>query len=450
MASSKLAQIGGSGIPVDEAAAASGLTVEQIVEVAREFKAAGDHALAIAGDGLIGQASATAAIAAVEALNVRIGSKLVHNGVSTSGRTSYFSQIRRLVGEIQSGRVDSVVILGQIDPIQSLPQSSGIETALRKASFVAVIAPMHTETAGLAHLTLPSTTFLEEWTDTEPAVIPSTASITGLCQPVVDTRFVLSSDSKEPWMQPRPFADIARNLMERMGHGGSPLTSRDRLKASLPSRVAFDDIMAGPANYSTPTPNSSQFRAPMLPKPSTPAANPGTYQLILYPHIYRFDGRHTSLPWLEEIPDPMSMAVWNNWLEINAGVAHRLGIRTGDIVRVDTGAGSVELPALPSQGIHTEALAIPMGWPPNPQFSGDRINKSSGNVLTALPVRAETSTGALAYGLTSVTIAKVRDARAGYDASANTLVILEDRPGGQEPEAVKDLIHTTAREHARV
>ena len=59
---------------------------------------------------------------------------------------------------------------------------------------------------------------------------------------------------------------------------------------------------------------------------------------------------------------------------------------------------------------------------------------------------ADSMTGALAYGATVVTLKKMaRRAKIGYWPGA-TLVLAQDRPGGQEPEAVKDLIHTTAKE----
>ena len=52
------------------------------------------------------------------------------------------------------------------------------------------------------------------------------------------------------------------------------------------------------------------------------AAAGGTFALHLYPQIYNHDGRHANLGWMQENPDPMTMAVWNSWVEINMQVAH--------------------------------------------------------------------------------------------------------------------------------
>ena len=64
---------------------------------------------------------------------------------------------------------------------------------------------------------------------------------------------------------------------------------------------------------------------------------------------------------MQENPDPMTMAVWNSWVEINMQVAQSLGIRTGDIVRLTTAHGSIDVPAIPYPGLHPQAVAIPIG-----------------------------------------------------------------------------------------
>jgi len=142
----------------------------------------------------------------------------------------------------------------------------------------------------------------------------------------------------------------------------------------------------------------------------------------------------------------MTMAVWNNWVEINPATAHSLGIRTGDIVRLTTDHGSIELPAMPYPAIHPDALAVPIGQGSYDFGGAQTTGHAVANPLSILPPATDGVTGALAFGAATVRLEKVRDAVGGYNPDRNTLVILQDRPGGQEPEAVKDLIHTTAQE----
>ena len=50
------------------------------------------------------------------------------------------------------------------------------------------------------------------------------------------------------------------------------------------------------------------------------------------------DGSLAHLPWLQEMPDPLTSAMWSSWVEINPATAERLGIGEGDVVEVDVGA----------------------------------------------------------------------------------------------------------------
>ncbi len=57
------------------------------------------------------------------------------------------------------------------------------------------------------------------------------------------------------------------------------------------------------------------------------------------------DGSASHLPWLQELPDPVSSAIWSVPVEIDPKAAAKLGIRDGDRVRVESPRGSIEAPA---------------------------------------------------------------------------------------------------------
>ena len=185
---------------------------------------------------------------------------------------------------------------------------------------------------------------------------------------------------------------------------------------------------------------TSSFAPPV----SGRADKAGTFALQLYPHIYFNDGRHANLGWMQENPDPMTMAVWNSWVEINMQVAHDLGIRTGDLVRLTSPNGSVEVLAVPYPAIHPGAVAVPIGQ--GHSVYGRNAMGRGRNPLAILAATADPQTGAFAYAATQVTLTKVANAKSGYYPDNTTLVLAQDRPGGVEPDEVKNLIHTTAKE----
>ena len=121
-----------------------------------------------------------------------------------------------------------------------------------------------------------------------------------------------------------------------------------------------------------------------------------------------FDGSLAHLPWLQELPDPLTTAMWCSWVEINPQAAGKLGIADGDIVEVASAHGAVRAPVVLSPGIGPDAVAMPVGQ------GHDRFTRyASGrgaNPLTILAPVSEVATGQLAWSATRVKLTKVADA----------------------------------------
>src|SRR5690606_31159595 len=80
-----------------------------------------------------------------------------------------------------------------------------------------------------------------------------------------------------------------------------------------------------------------------------------------FPHSFFGDGRGAALPWMQEIPDPVTKLSWNAWVELSFAKAEELGVTLGDVVTVATDAGSVDVSVFPRGGIPDDVIAIPLG-----------------------------------------------------------------------------------------
>ena len=58
------------------------------------------------------------------------------------------------------------------------------------------------------------------------------------------------------------------------------------------------------------------------------------FHFLPYASLQFYDGSAAHLPWLQELPDPMTSAMWSSWVEINPQTAAKLNIGQGDIVEV--------------------------------------------------------------------------------------------------------------------
>jgi menaquinone reductase, molybdopterin-binding-like subunit len=85
------------------------------------------------------------------------------------------------------------------------------------------------------------------------------------------------------------------------------------------------------------------------------------FTLHVYPSAAFADGRVSHLPWLQEMPDPMTTVMWGSWVELNPETAHKLDIHEGDILTIASPQSSIELPAFLYPGLRPDVIAIPVG-----------------------------------------------------------------------------------------
>ena len=451
----------------------SGIPYAQIEALARELSKAGPRAVAVAGNGLMSSANPTESFTAVERINLAVKSQCIGFGAAAIAAPAMGAQksglrgIQNLTQAMNSGQVGALIVLGQPNPVFTLPSAVGFSAALAKVPFIAALTTFEDETTAYADVVLPTRSFLEEWGDHVPPVIPPGVKMATLRQPIIDPQFVGGHGQVQdntgafvPWWDTRPTGDLLADIAKRIG---SPMTETDSRAAVRKTWAGIGqaDLAADTTENDTKWVNALAqggiwganaaipVSTPALPNLGNapglaPDAKPGQFTLQLYPHIYFTDGRHANLGWLQENPDPMTMAVWNSWVEINMQVAHELDIRTGDLVQLTSAHGSVQALAVPYPAIHPSALAMPIG-----QGHSVYGRNAAGRGYSALSIVAPTAdpeTGALAYGTTTVTLTKVASAKSGYFPDNTTLVLAQDRPGGVEPEEVKNLIHTTAKE----
>lgn len=86
------------------------------------------------------------------------------------------------------------------------------------------------------------------------------------------------------------------------------------------------------------------------------------FLLKLYEKVGIGAGGMTDNPWLQELPDPVTKATWDNYLMIAPKVAKKMSLKTGDIVELSGARSSVEVPVLLQPGTAQNVLALAVGY----------------------------------------------------------------------------------------
>ena len=124
--------------------------------------------------------------------------------------------------------------------------------------------------------------------------------------------------------------------------------------------------------------------------------------LIPYPSLAYYDGRMANRPWLQEMPDPLSQIVWDNWLEIHPSDAKRLGIKRNDLLQLQSRTGEIKLPAHISKGVKPGTVAVPVGQ--GHSAFGRYAQGQGASPIPLLSGEPETDSGALIWLGTRVVV----------------------------------------------
>ncbi|MDH4101691.1 MAG: hypothetical protein OEV28_14090, partial [Nitrospirota bacterium] len=124
--------------------------------------------------------------------------------------------------------------------------------------------------------------------------------------------------------------------------------------------------------------------------------------LTLYAHAAHRDGVGANIPWMQELPDPMTSVVWGNWIEINPKTASRYGILEGELVTIESPSGKISAPAYIYAGIRPDTVAMPVGQ--GHKNMGRYAKDRGDNPIKLLPNAIEERTGTIALNSTRVKI----------------------------------------------
>ncbi len=124
--------------------------------------------------------------------------------------------------------------------------------------------------------------------------------------------------------------------------------------------------------------------------PRTTAPADGTLAVVLYPKVAMLDGSQAHNAWLHELPDPVTKTTWDNYACLAPETAERLGVETGDVVRISAdGVPAIDLPALVQPGQHVGVVAVAVGYG---RLGTDRFTRIGPQWLESEPTVAEGGT----------------------------------------------------------
>jgi len=399
----------------------TGVSAEKIQRIAREF-AQNQPAVAIIGGAPLAHSNGLANALAVNALNALVGSVGQPGGINFMPRpagaslpTAREMSADKLAANLLNGSQPAqVLLLYDANPVFGAPPAWRMREALSKIPYIVSFGSFIDDTSALADVILPDHSFLESWVDH----VPESGSMKAVAS--------VAGPAMRPMYNTRPMPDILLEVGKKLAKPLAPAFTGDTYEAVL--TAAFGD------SFSTAQEQGGVYTDA---KPAAPAGAPvgaanvsiadpqfdgdaGQYPYHFLPYASQafHDGSSAHLPWLQELPDVITTAMWSSWIEINPKTAASLGIVLGDMIDVTSGHGTLRAPAVISPGIAPDVIAMPIGQG-HEMFTRYASGRGA-NPLRILAPIVEPETGALAWAATRVKIAK---------AGGDTNLILFSRMG---------------------
>jgi len=394
-----------AGVDPKKVAEDSGVPLETLHHVAKTFAGA-RPGLAVGGGVAVTGSQATALQVAINLLNAVAGNvgKTVRFGPDHAyGRVTPYADVAKLVRAMAAGEIGVLVLGPGVNPAFTLPGGLKVAEAIGKVPFVVSFANLPDETTALAHLVLPDTHWLEAWGDYAPH-----EGVLGLMQPTM-----------KPIRDARPMGDVLlvagrSALGTEEGKGPLPWPTfeqylkaawepvvKGQWEAALQQGGVWHDVVAAAVSV---TPRLERLDG----APAKLAGPADGFALLAYPSLRFYDGRSATRAWLQEVPDPITQVAWDPWVEINTQTAARLGIRQGDVVKVTSPHGALEVPAYVSPSIHPGAVAIPMGHHYAPYHVRLKYVPATAptNPMALLPAEADAASGGPSFLSVKVTLTR--------------------------------------------
>ncbi len=432
--------------PPDLAATAErcGIDAGRIERLAAELSRAHRPLVMVGGSALEGE-NGVAAGAAALALNLLLGAAGREGGVFAGVDFGFEDRLAgdaaassppAMLADLLAGDGESgVLVVSEADPLHGMP---GLEAAFKRAGTVVALSAFFDDTTVGADVVLPVQTDLERFQAVEPDPVQGVPAL------------LIASPTVAPRGEARHPGDVALALAAAAGSALPWPGFQEAVESALSdafaaTRAAGDDTSNPatlPASLIAGALNARQFvrrttdagglvgieemrRAPAapasgdadeapgpIPDPASlpaPAAPAGveSFTLIPFESLKLGDGRGASRPWLQELPDPLSTVMWGSWVEVATADADRLGIHTGDIVRLTGTAAEIELPAIVLPTVRPGSVGVPVG---GGHADYGRYARGRGVNVNALldPDRRVTGAGAFARAELRVRIERLR------------------------------------------
>jgi len=315
---------------------------KEIPAIARDLQAHKGTCLVIAGDY---QSPAVHALA--HAMNQALGNAgktVTYTDPIEGSPVDQQDSLRELVGEMNAGKVDTLLILGG-NPVYSAPVDLDFASALKKVAWKAYLGLYADETAVECIWTVPEAHYLESWGDVR-GFDGTVSFIQPLIAPLYGGKTALEVIATLAGQPDKSDYDLVQEYWQGQ------------------AKVPNFDIFWQKALNDGIVPNTALPSVSVTAK-MPPAAQPKTAQgleIIFRPDPTIWDGSFANNGWLQELPKPQNKMTWDNAIWISPTTAQQHNLNIGDMAQLKYQGRTVTAPVWIMPGHANNSATVHLGF----------------------------------------------------------------------------------------
>ncbi len=254
-----------------------------------------------------------------------------------------------LIDRLRSGKTGALILDG-VNPVYALPKGKEFELLMGKTDLAVSFSFKKNETTKSCNVIAPGLHDMESWNDSELS-----AGHLSMTQPVLNAL----GENRSPRKSLAVWTGRERNERDLVRTYWKSAYAKRKKGGQNFTRFWYEWVHEG---YTLLKPERLKLTSFSEVKPKIAVSKTKGIELVLFTSSQLGFGRHAENPWLQELPDPITKVTWDNTACIAPETAKNLGVEKGDVIRLDKGTGSVELPVLIQPGQRNNTIAAALGY----------------------------------------------------------------------------------------
>lgn len=253
------------------------------------------------------------------------------------------ADVKSLLKRMNAGDVGALIHFG-VNPVYDYPEANQYKDALANVDLKISFAESLDETAAECDYVCPNHNYLESWNDSEPKT--GVFSMTQPCiNPLFNTR--QAQDSFMIWagIEGDYQSYIEKYWEDNLFHTQSKFGNfKSFWNQSVHDGIYEMDVAKKNLKFTAQSLSAKQSSSDL--------------EFFAYEKTGIGNGKYANNPWLQELPDPITTATWDNYACVSPKFAEENNLEFEDVIRI----GDFELPIIVQAGLAYGVIAIAYGY----------------------------------------------------------------------------------------